>query len=55
MSNFIPNETVTMKDGDPPWINNKIKSSIKNKNEYFKNFLKPVNPVSIKDLFNPKC
>ena len=55
MSNFIPNETVTMKDGDPPWINNKIKSSIKNETEYLKNFLKPINPVSIKDLFNPKC
>ena len=50
MSNFIPNETVTMKDGDPPWINNKIKSSIKNKTEYFRNFLKSNNPVSIRDF-----
>ena len=50
MSNFIPNETVTMKDGDPPWINNKIKSSIKNKTKYFRNFLKPNNPVSIRDF-----
>ena len=50
LSNFIPNETVTMKDGDPPWINNKIKSSIKNKAEWFKDFLKPNNPVSIKNF-----
>ena len=32
MSNFIPNEIVTIHDRDPPWINNKIKSLIKNKN-----------------------
>ena len=32
----------------PPWINNKIKSLIKNKTEYFKNFFKPNNPVSIR-------
>ena len=32
MSNFIPNEIVTIDDRDPPWINNKINSLIKNKN-----------------------
>ena len=40
MSNFIPNETVTIDDRDPPWVNNKIKSLIKNKNEYFKILLR---------------
>ena len=35
MSNFIPNEIVTIDDRDPPWINNKIKLLIKSKNEYF--------------------
>ena len=30
MSNFIPNEIVTINDRDTPWINNKIKSLIKN-------------------------
>ena len=30
MSNFVPNEMVTIDDRDPPWINNKIKSFIKN-------------------------
>ena len=46
VSNFIPNETVTTDDRNLPWINNKTKSSIKNKTEYFKNCVKPNNPVS---------
>ena len=32
MSNLFLNEIVTTDDRDPPWINNKIKSLIKNKN-----------------------
>ena len=48
MSNFIPNEIVTIDDRDPPWINNKIKSLIKNKTEFFKNCVKPNNPESIR-------
>ena len=48
MSNFIPNEIVTIDDRDPPWINSKIKSLIKNKNESFKNCVKPNNSESIK-------
>ena len=48
MNNFIPNEIVTIDDRDPPWINNKIKSLIKNKNEYFKNCVKPNNSESIR-------
>ena len=48
MSNFIPNEIVTIDDRDPPWINNKIKSLIKNKTECFKNCVKPNNPESIR-------
>ena len=50
MSSFIPNETVTIDDKDPPWINNKIKSLIKNKTEYFKNWVKQNDPVSIKNF-----
>ena len=46
MSNFVPNEIVTIDDRDLPWINNKIKSLIQN--EYFKNCVKPNNPVSIR-------
>ena len=45
MSNFIPNEIVITGDKDSPWINNKIKSLIKII-EYFKNCVKPTNPVS---------
>ena len=48
MSNFIPNEVVTTGNRDSPWINNKIKSLIKNKNEYFKNCVKPNNSGSVR-------
>ena len=48
MSNFIPNKIVTIDDRDPPWINNKIKFLIKNKNEYFKNCVKPNNSELIR-------
>ena len=48
MSNFILNEIVIIDDRDPPWNNNKIKSLIKNKNEYFKNCVKPNNSESIR-------
>ena len=40
-----------MDDSDPPWINNKIKSLIKNKNEYFKNCVKPNNSEPIAKVF----
>ena len=43
ISNFIPSEIATINDKDPPWINNKIKSLITNKTEYFKNCVKPNN------------
>ena len=48
MSNFILNEIVPIDDRDPPWINNKIKSLIKNKTEYFNNCAKPNNSESIR-------
>ena len=47
MSNFIPNEIVTTDDRGPPWISNKSKSLTKNKNEFFKNCVKPNNSESI--------
>ena len=46
ISNFIPNEIVTIDDRGPPWIKNKIKSF--KKTEYFKNCVKPNNPDSIR-------
>ena len=48
MSNFIPNEIVRIGDRDSPWINDKIKSLIKNKTKYFKNCVKPNNPFSMR-------
>ena len=50
MSNYIPNEIITMNDKDPPWINNKIKSLIKHKTEYFKNCYKAKDSASIRHL-----
>ena len=35
MSNFIPIEIVTIDDRDPPRINNKIKSLMKNNSKHF--------------------
>ena len=34
--NFIPNKLIVCNDKDPPWINDKIKELIKQKNELFK-------------------
>ena len=48
MSNFIPNETVTMDDRDSPSMNNKILFLTKNKTEYFKNSVKPNSLVPIR-------
>ena len=50
MSNYIPNEIITIDDKDPPWINNKIKSLIKHKTEYFKNCYKTKDSASIRHL-----
>ena len=50
MSNYIPNEIITIDDKDPPWVNNKIKSLIKNKNEYFKNYFNLNNSASVRHL-----
>ena len=36
VSNFTPNEIVTIDDRDPSWITIKIKSLVENKTEYFK-------------------
>ena len=50
LSNFIPNEIVTINDRDPPWINNKIRSLIKNKTIFFKKCFNPNNIASIKNF-----
>ena len=40
LSNFIPHETVTFDDRDPPWMNNRVKHLINEKNALYKNYLK---------------
>ena len=47
MSYFIPNKIVTIDDRDPPWMNSKINSLMKNKTENFKNCAKANTPESI--------
>ena len=38
LRNFIPHETVTCDDRDPPWINSSIRRLIQDKNEAYKHF-----------------
>ena len=39
ISNYIPHETVTFDDRDPPWINKNVKQLILEKNEMYKKYL----------------
>ena len=38
ISNYIPHETVTFDDRDPPWINKNVKQLILEKNEMYKKY-----------------
>ena len=40
LSNFIPHETITFGDRYPPWINNRVKHLINEKNAIYKHYLK---------------
>ena len=40
LSNFIPHETITFDDRDPPWINSQVKHLMNEKNVIYKNYLK---------------
>ena len=40
MSNFVPNETKTIKPRDPIWISKAIKSMLKKQNRIYKNYKK---------------
>ena len=40
MANFIPHETIICDDGDPPWINNRIKQIIYERNSLYKDYRK---------------
>ena len=39
MSNYIPRETITCDDRDPPWINKDIKQLIFDKNHAYKSYI----------------
>ena len=36
LSNYIPHETITCDDNDPPWFNKNIKQLIQEKNNTYK-------------------
>ena len=40
MTNFIPNETITVKPRNPPWITEPIKTMLNKQSRLFKNFKK---------------
>ena len=40
MSNYIPHETITCDDRDPPWINKDIKQLILDKNHAYKSYIR---------------
>ena len=53
ISNYIPHETVTFDDRDPPWINKNVKQLILEKNEMHKKY---VNENKDPRIFNKvKC
>ena len=52
LSNFIPHETITCDDRDPPWFNKKTKSLICEKNTAFKKFRCDRNNSFIKRQLN---
>ena len=54
MSNFITNEIVSIDDRGPSWINNKIKSLIKNKTEHFKYYFELCGKFAVSKI-NHKC
>ena len=52
VSNFIPNETITCDDRDPPWMNSFIKSLIRAKDNFYKKFVRKSNNVYHLCAFN---
>ena len=55
LSNFIPNEVITINDKDPPWISNFIKQKISQKNELFKIYQKNGNKSADFDKVQSIC
>ena len=51
ISNYIPHETITCDDSNPPWINEKIKKSILHKNRAFSAYSQDRNNTDLFDKF----
>ena len=47
LSDFIPHQTITIDDKDPPWFNTKIKSLLQEKNKIYKIFRKDRNNTQL--------
>ena len=47
LSNFIPHQTITIDDKDPPWFNTKIKSLLQVKSKVYKYFCKYCNNTQL--------
>ena len=43
LNNYIPHETIIYDDQDPPWINNKVKKVIQEKNQLFSRVKSTIN------------
>ena len=53
LSNFIPHETITFDDRDPPWINSQVKHLINEKMLYTKIIPKIANAINLLKRFSP--
>ena len=53
LSNFIPHETITFDDRDPPWINNRVKHLINEKMLYTKITSKITKAINLLQRFSP--
>ena len=40
MSLYIPNETITINDKDPPWLTSELKTAIKRKHRLYRRFIR---------------
>ena len=49
ISNYIPHETDTFDDRDPPWINKNVKQLILEKNEMYKKYVNESKDPRISD------
>ena len=51
ISNYIPNETITCDDRNPPWIDEKIKKLVLHKNHAFSAYSRDKNNIDLLDKF----